>query len=415
MMNKYIGKMFAAVLVLICVFPTCVYADLRVTARMSDWKRCGWTEGFLSFIETAHDDLIEDREIRKGAWKLNYLLADARTTLLSIDDISDFSQQELCYARNEIYARNGRKFKSKELTEYFSAMFWYEGQYNPDQFDEKIRISDVEKANAELIAEYENQKYGGAYKPDQAGYDIFKVRTLGNGKAHSLRELMLQGRLMQLPNVFDMDLDGDGHTERIYYERDENNATITVGEDEYSSYMICPNQAPLGISVDGKTINLLMYDLGDSDDPELHFIRYSDKIADEVGLLNAFPGDLIADPQKGFLYGCCRCSVMGTTYYNCKWYIDEWGYLELVPQEYYLLETYQGTTVAAKLLQDIIVYADMSTASSSSLLKPQNVSALYTDTVNWVYLVGEDGTEGWYQVPSQTEQRSIFSGLGFAD
>ncbi len=39
-------------------------------------------------------------------------------------------------ARNEIYARHGRKFKDKTLQKYFDEKSWYEGEYEPDEFQE---------------------------------------------------------------------------------------------------------------------------------------------------------------------------------------------------------------------------------------------------------------------------------------
>jgi hypothetical protein len=68
----------------------------------------------------------------------------------------------LCYGRNEIFARNGRKFSSPELQDYFDGMDWYTPKYEPNQFD-YADLTNVEKKNVDFIKEYEN-KYGG-YTP----------------------------------------------------------------------------------------------------------------------------------------------------------------------------------------------------------------------------------------------------------
>ena len=40
-----------------------------------------------------------------------YILEDSSSRYISMYDVRDLSVQELCYARNEIYARHGRKFR----------------------------------------------------------------------------------------------------------------------------------------------------------------------------------------------------------------------------------------------------------------------------------------------------------------
>lgn len=45
------------------------------------------------------------------------------------EDLVDLSLKELKIKRNEIYARKGKKFKSKELQKYFGQFDWYKPQY----------------------------------------------------------------------------------------------------------------------------------------------------------------------------------------------------------------------------------------------------------------------------------------------
>ena len=59
--------------------------------------------------------------------------------ILSRKDLSNLTLKGLCYAKNEIYARHGRKFKAKELQNYFNWQEWYDGIYEPsDATDKKI-------------------------------------------------------------------------------------------------------------------------------------------------------------------------------------------------------------------------------------------------------------------------------------
>ena len=111
-----------------------------------------------------------------------YLFADSSERLLTQADIDDlyrrvenaYAQENsgndvkyymsmvLCYARNEIFARNGRKFSSSELQEYFNGMDWYEPKYDAKEFD-YVNLTEIEKKNVDFIKEQE--KTYGTYTP----------------------------------------------------------------------------------------------------------------------------------------------------------------------------------------------------------------------------------------------------------
>ena len=68
----------------------------------------------------------------------------------------------LCYGRNEVFARHGRKFDSQELQSFFDEMDWYAPIYEPDEFDYED-LSEIEKANVDLMREREEEL--GGYTP----------------------------------------------------------------------------------------------------------------------------------------------------------------------------------------------------------------------------------------------------------
>lgn len=74
---------------------------------------------------------------------------------LSSGDLTGLSAKTLNYARNEIYARNGRRFHSSELQSYFNGKSWYSGTIFPDDFDEDS-LSSVEKYNVQLLKSHED-------------------------------------------------------------------------------------------------------------------------------------------------------------------------------------------------------------------------------------------------------------------
>lgn len=70
--------------------------------------------------------------------------------------IAKLSKKQLRIARNEIYARHGRRFKDKKLQKYFNKKNWYYGYISPDEFDEDS-LNDIEKRNIKLLLKYENK------------------------------------------------------------------------------------------------------------------------------------------------------------------------------------------------------------------------------------------------------------------
>lgn len=87
-----------------------------------------------------------------------YIFADSDSRYLTITDLQQLSDEELRLARNEIYARRGRKFKDSYLQNYFNGCSWYNGTIEPDDFLDNDRLNKYERANAYLILEYENLK-----------------------------------------------------------------------------------------------------------------------------------------------------------------------------------------------------------------------------------------------------------------
>ena len=76
---------------------------------------------------------------------------------LQEEDISWLSKEELRAARNEIYARHGRKFDDPEIQERFNKCSWYQGTVDPDKFDDSV-LSEIEKDNIKTIEKVEKTK-----------------------------------------------------------------------------------------------------------------------------------------------------------------------------------------------------------------------------------------------------------------
>ena len=105
-----------------------------------------------------------------------YIFADADTRYLTQEEVDKLSLQAVCYAKNEIYARHGRKFLSTELQEYFNDKTWYQGTVEAEKFSPSV-FNKYESDNIQILVKAEEKLRSGGYLLDQPGYDIHKVDT----------------------------------------------------------------------------------------------------------------------------------------------------------------------------------------------------------------------------------------------
>ena len=95
-----------------------------------------------------YDDYYDDED---------YILPDSGTRKLTNSDLAGLDADELELARNEIYARAGRRFNTEYIQDYFDDKWWYVGTIAPEDFTEDM-LNDVEKYNVNFIRNYE-EKY----------------------------------------------------------------------------------------------------------------------------------------------------------------------------------------------------------------------------------------------------------------
>ena len=85
-----------------------------------------------------------------------YLLPDSDSRYLTEDDLAGFTAEQCRLARNEIYARHGRRFKDPALQRYFDSLSWYNGTIEPSDFNDNV-FNSYERANCSLIIDYERE------------------------------------------------------------------------------------------------------------------------------------------------------------------------------------------------------------------------------------------------------------------
>ncbi|MCR5283907.1 MAG: sigma-70 family RNA polymerase sigma factor [Lachnospiraceae bacterium] len=89
-----------------------------------------------------------------------YILPRSNKEKLKEEDLKALTPDQLRIARNEIYARYGRKFMDEELQAYFDKQPWYYGFIEPDSFTEDM-LTDLERENAEILKKEEEKRKKG--------------------------------------------------------------------------------------------------------------------------------------------------------------------------------------------------------------------------------------------------------------
>lgn len=95
--------------------------------------------------------------------KGEYIFPESHSRYLDESELTNLTEWECNVARNEIYARHGRKFDSERLQEYFNGCSWYNPTFPPDEFSESV-LNEYELANIDMIVDYETVK--GYRKPE---------------------------------------------------------------------------------------------------------------------------------------------------------------------------------------------------------------------------------------------------------
>jgi Caspase domain/YARHG domain len=131
-----------------------IFNDVALRAHFEkfDWYEATSYEPRLNAIEKDNVALIRQFEMNQSAPKAGFLFADSDRRLLTAQELEALSKAELRNARNEIYARRGRKFVRKEVSDYFKQFDWYRPQFG------EVELTFLEAQNVALIQKLEKAK-----------------------------------------------------------------------------------------------------------------------------------------------------------------------------------------------------------------------------------------------------------------
>jgi len=96
----------------------------------------------------------EEEAPEEEASESEFILEGSDSRFIERNELKGMSADECRLARNEIYARHGRKFDDDGLRSYFESKDWYEGTISPSSFKES-QLNDYEIYNRDLIVDYE--------------------------------------------------------------------------------------------------------------------------------------------------------------------------------------------------------------------------------------------------------------------
>ena len=111
------------------------------------------------------NDVLVDSKKLLTAWKdalmnkvvfQEYILEGSDSRYILKSELQGFTAEQCRLARNEIYARHGRKFDDESLQNYFNLKNWYIPTVASDEFEESM-LNSYELANRDLIVEYEKE------------------------------------------------------------------------------------------------------------------------------------------------------------------------------------------------------------------------------------------------------------------
>lgn len=368
----------------------------------------------LTSYAASHEDKAKQEEAAP-----DFIFPQSSTAYLTGEDLLDVDKSSLRLARNEIYARYGREFKSRDLQDYFNQKSWYSPLIHSDTFDEG-QLNDYEKKNVTAIHTAEDQI--------------------------SSKEITNHCVTLEPNRKYMLDLDGDGISETISWTSKAENgfsSQLILSINGQKQSCIPENlQGFFRISAvdlqkgDGE-IELYLDASGDSDILEsLSFYRYGNgkleqiadlagKVRNGSGYLSRFNG-LRADGDGILAVRADSPFTANTSQFGC-YYVDllysyKSGRLEELPQKIYPKKDYTPITLAFKhdcnrqyylVSSEFTAMTDKGGHTPAFQARPGETVCPVAWSINgkeaYVLVMNEAGACGWVKdVPLEYEQNTNY-------
>lgn len=116
-------------------------------------------DGFTPDKEQEILAILSSLEIVEAAPKeeISEILPNSSEYEFTVSQLEALNDLDLYIARNEIYARHGRKFQNEDLRNHFEGLSWYTPSIEPEDFTDSM-LNDVEKHNLAVIRSIEESR-----------------------------------------------------------------------------------------------------------------------------------------------------------------------------------------------------------------------------------------------------------------
>ena len=111
-------------------------------------------ETYNQYDQTVEETPYVPAESAPSGGQNGYILSGSDSRYISASELNGFTKDQCRLARNEIYARHGRKFADQTLQQYFNSCSWYRGTIEPNDFNENC-LNAYERANLDTIVAFE--------------------------------------------------------------------------------------------------------------------------------------------------------------------------------------------------------------------------------------------------------------------
>ena len=148
------------------------------------------------------------------------------------NDLSRMDKKELRIARNTVYAKHGRTFKSEDLVKYFNSTLWYKS--NPEYSDKMLSQEDLNLIK--VIQCWEKSNLVWSKKIDLDNDNIIDYAFLL--KSHEKEYLIINDKLIEIDYPYSEECDYSINNEIDIYNLEFNNLKIIgLGLSSYDDYM----------------------------------------------------------------------------------------------------------------------------------------------------------------------------------
>ena len=356
--------------------PTDVPCDTRDEAILSEYVGlCEEVDAVKASLEIAGSNIHRDAG--------EYILPVSSILPVTREVLLNFSDNELWIARNEIYARHGRKFTNEYLQRYFSQCSWYEGTTAAADFDDNT-LSQVERDNIAVLMAAEAEYDAEHPYPEQC----------------------------KTTDTVQADLHGDGTDNTIgyhveYLKNDEVKCYITVDGATYCASDLIPMWYPrddvfyiVDILEGDGVLEIALLDNGPSTDYTTYFFRLEETLS-YIGQVSGHPfpeenSGFNGFSSQGIIAGTGWANLIETAPLKNYWRYDsekQW----IVYQDYGWYEYQPGK--GHTLYEDLPVRKERDAKSELVMIPAQGqVFFLGTDNWEWILVKGKDGSMGYMQV-----------------